>query len=159
MCYAHGEINQNFIINQNLNYFTYPHTATVFPAFHTLGLYEHPCQHIIGLDIRSQYAHSSSLELPYSVPVILQTNNVKRIEKKPFIDIISFCKALQNNPQQLKVQTLNSQDKIWREEYYAVSHWLKTCMLEQEVNINQFKVNLCYPRNQRRHTTSPIRSR
>jgi len=60
------------------------------------------------------------------------------------IDVISFCKAVQNNPQQLKVQTLNSQNKIWQEEYYAVSHWLKTRMLEQEVNINQYKVNLCY---------------
>jgi len=53
--------------------------------------------------------------LPYGVqvPVILQTINVKRIEKKPFNDVISFCKAVQNNLQQLKVQTLNSQDKIW----------------------------------------------
>ena len=71
--HAHGEIDQNFIINQHLNNFTYPHTATAFPAFHTPGSYEHPFQHIIGLDIRSQYAHSSSLELPYGVPVILQT--------------------------------------------------------------------------------------
>ena len=142
--HAHGEIDQNFIINQHLNNFTYPPTATAFPAFHTPGSYEHPCQHIIGLDIRSQYAHSSSLELPYGVPVILQTINVKHIEKKPFIDVISFCKAVQNNPQQLKVQTLNSQDKIWREEFYAVRHWLKTRILAQEVNINQYKVNLCY---------------
>ena len=97
-------------------------------------------------NIRSQYAHSSSLELPYGVrvPVILQTINVKPIEKKPFNDVISFCKVVQNNLQQLKVQTLNSQDKIWWEEFYAVGHWLKTPILEQEVNINQYKVNLCY---------------
>ena len=142
--HAHGEIDQNFIINQHLNTFTYPPTATTFPSFHTPGQYEQPCQHIIGLDIRSQYAHSSSLELPYGVPVVLQTINVKGIEKKPFIDIISYCKAVQNNPQQLKVQIINSHDKIWREEFYAVRHWLKTRILAQEVTINQYKVNLCY---------------
>jgi len=142
--HAHGEIDQNFIINQHLNNFTYPPTSTAFPSFHTPGHYEHSCQHIIGLDIRSQYAHSSSLELPYGVPVVLQTINVKRIEKKPFIDIISYCKAVQNNPQQLKMQIINSPDKIWREEFYAVRHWLKSRILALEVKENEYQVNLCY---------------
>ena len=142
--HAHGEIDKNFIINSHLNSFTYSPQSTAFPAFHTTGPYEYPTNHIIGLDIRSQYAHSSSLELPYGVPVVLQTVNVKCIEKKSFIDVVSFCEAVQNKPQSLKVQIINSHDKIWREEFYAVRHWLKTRILNQEVSINKYKVNLCY---------------
>ena len=78
-----------------------------------------------GLDIRSQYAFSSTLNLPAGPPVILTTLNIDRIPAKPIIDIPSFCKHLQNLPDPQTVEVLNSTDFFYKEEYYAVQNWLK----------------------------------
>ena len=97
-----------------------------------------------GLDIRSQYAFSSTLNLPAGPPVILTTLNSDRIPDKPIIDIVSFCKHLQKNQAPKTVQVINSTDFLYKEEYYAVQNWLKKRVFDQEVLQNKYSLELCY---------------
>ena len=93
-----------------------------------------------GLDIRSQYAFSSTLNLPAGPPVILTTLNSDRIPDKPIIDIVSFCKHLQKNQAPKTVQVINSTDFLYKEEYYAVQNWLKKRVFDQEVLQNKYSL-------------------
>ena len=97
-----------------------------------------------GLDIRSQYAFSSTLNLPAGPPVILTTLNIDRIPAKPIIDIPSFCKHLQNLPDPQTVEVINSTDFFFKEEYYAVQNWLKKRVFDLEVSQNKYSLELCY---------------
>jgi len=141
---VHGDVDSNFIINEHLQNVNYPTDSKTFPSFTAHNSFINPMSKVIGLDIRAQYAYSSTLPLPYGLPLLLTTINQPSIPKKSLIDIKSFCGAVQDNPQHLSVQTINVVDKIWKEEYYAVQDWIRSRVLEQEVHQNGYEIQKCY---------------
>jgi len=142
--HSHGDVDSNFIINQHLEKVSVPLSSRAFPSFTATNTFDKKMSKVIGLDIRAQYAYSSTLPLPYGVPLLLSTINVPSMKKKSLIDVKGFCNAVQTNPTNLSVQTINIVDRMFKEEYYSVREFMRSRVLEEEVKQNRYEVIKCY---------------
>lgn len=134
--HGHGHFDKNTIINEHLN--TQAHilpSGDAWPNYELLQdqkiTFDKKCNFIHSYDVRSQYPAAAMEPNPVGPPLIINTihknSGPMNLWKKKLINVSSFCSEVQHSTDQTFIaQQLNGKEFLYKSEYYAVRHYLRT---------------------------------
>jgi hypothetical protein len=145
--FVQGEIDNNTIINEHLNYVQSKLDPNIWPNFAHVQSEKKPFQNkglgISTIDIRSLYPSASVKKLPVGTPLIYSrfTNDDSHKNIKSFcINVQSFCENVRmfGDYATDKFRLLNTPPRFFH-EYNAINQYLAT--LPKDINIIRFQSN------------------
>ena len=138
--FVQGEINNNTIINEHLNYVencNWPSNAKIWPNFSNINRAEKSFKHtpsgILTVDIRSLYPSAALKQMPVNSPLLYtrSTQNdfhqLLKQNKESTVNVQSFCENVrkQGTFNSDKFKLINEPPRFYN-EFHALNHYMAT---------------------------------